>query len=129
MAEPEIKWWFLDDALKLIRRLQPEVRPLGYHIALGGGVLNIGRSKKDLDLYFLPLVDEQHHEGKLIILLHEKWGEGSPIGSVSQEPRSMYSYKMLFTLPKGRIDVFIADSTGLDPVTKQEKEEFDANIC
>lgn len=41
--------------MPLIAELQRITRPLGYHVAVGGGVLNKGRSQKDLDLYVLPL--------------------------------------------------------------------------
>jgi acetamidase/formamidase len=47
--------WYLADALVLVRELQARVWPLGYHVALGGGVLNHGYSDKDVDLYVLPL--------------------------------------------------------------------------
>jgi hypothetical protein len=47
--------WTLDDALTLVRALQPFTRQFGYHLTLGGGVLNVGSSTKDLDLFFLPL--------------------------------------------------------------------------
>jgi hypothetical protein len=49
--------WSLDEALELIRAIQPECHELSYHVALGGGVLNRGYSAKDLDLYFLPFSD------------------------------------------------------------------------
>ncbi len=39
--------------------MQFAIKPLGYHIALGGGVLNNGVSTKDLDLYFLPLTNDK----------------------------------------------------------------------
>lgn len=47
--------WKLDEGLELIRLLQPKTRDFGYHLTLGGGVLNKGESNKDLDLFFLPL--------------------------------------------------------------------------
>lgn len=47
--------WKLKDGLALVRKLQPETRQFGYHLTLGGGVLNTGKSRKDLDLFFLPL--------------------------------------------------------------------------
>lgn len=50
--------WYLADALRLVQRLQAVAWPLGWHIALGGGVLNHGYSDKDLDLYVLPIYRE-----------------------------------------------------------------------
>ena len=49
--------WILEDALVLIRDIQPSIRGFQYHVVLGGGVLNKGWSGKDLDLYFLPFGD------------------------------------------------------------------------
>lgn len=49
------KKWYLAQALHIIRQLQPQLKPYGYHVCLGGSVLNKGESEKDLDLYFLPL--------------------------------------------------------------------------
>ena len=42
--------WYLDEALGLIRELQPNVFKFGYHLALGGSVLNVGLSVNDLDI-------------------------------------------------------------------------------
>lgn len=75
--------WNLDDGLKLVRALQQECRRFGYHLALGGGVLNNGRSDKDIDLYFLPLDNskfEPPNPSKLIDWLVKMWGEFEPIG-------------------------------------------------
>ena len=47
--------WGLDNAVDLIRKLQPEARRSGYHLALAGGVLNVGHSDKDLDIVALPM--------------------------------------------------------------------------
>lgn len=42
--------WTLDEAVKLIRQMQPLAFECGYHLNLGGGVLNKGFSNKDLDI-------------------------------------------------------------------------------
>lgn len=47
--------WTLQEALALVRDIQPIMREMGYHITLGGGVLNTGGSTHDLDLWFIPL--------------------------------------------------------------------------
>jgi hypothetical protein len=54
-ASGETVMWQLDNALNIVRILQPASRKFGYHLTLGGGVLNKGQSDKDLDLYFLPM--------------------------------------------------------------------------
>ncbi len=46
--------WSMDEALGLIRRIQPDCMENGYYLALGGGVLNKGYSDKNLDLVAMP---------------------------------------------------------------------------
>lgn len=46
--------WTLDDAVTLIRSVQPAVMQAGYYMALAGGVLNKGTSLTDLDLVIVP---------------------------------------------------------------------------
>src|SRR5882672_8106898 len=75
--------WSLDDGLKLVRLLQPETRKYGYHLALGGSVLNAGKSDKDIDLYFLPLENKRESPaniGDLTQWLVTLWGEYEVIG-------------------------------------------------
>ena len=77
------KSWTLEDGLKLVRAIQQECREYGYHVALGGGVLNVGKSGKDLDLYFLPLDNSKFGEPKpadLVGWLSKLWGRPEPIG-------------------------------------------------
>ena len=81
--------WKIEEGLKLIRALQGRVREFGYHIALGGGVLNNGTSDKDLDLYFLPfnnpnIAKEDTHG--LLEWLSKLWGEPRTIGEYPDQP-------------------------------------------
>lgn len=46
--------WELNEAIQLIRDIQPMLRLRGYHLGLGGGVLNKGTSLHDLDIYMFP---------------------------------------------------------------------------
>jgi hypothetical protein len=47
--------WTLEEALHLIRLIQPKVmRDANYYLALAGGVLNNGSSENDLDLVAVP---------------------------------------------------------------------------
>jgi hypothetical protein len=73
--------WTIEDALKTIRALQIGAVNFGYHICLGGGVLNHGSSKKDLDLYFLPYNNPSFKEDRpaLIAWLEGMWGVGKSI--------------------------------------------------
>lgn len=74
---PETRWTF-KDAQTLIKGLQASVKPFGYHVCLGGSVLNDGSSRKDLDLFFLPLDSGKPESSpeKLLTFLEEVWGKG-----------------------------------------------------
>lgn len=52
--DEEVMWSCLMDALVLVRKLQPAFNGCGWHIALGGGLLNKGFSDHDLDLVVYP---------------------------------------------------------------------------
>lgn len=78
--------WVLDDALELIRSLQGPAKDLGYHITLGGGVLNKGLSLKDLDLFFLPYEGRKQEGVKLVKWLGDLWGKGSVMGGEKKKP-------------------------------------------
>lgn len=75
-----IPMWDFEKALKLIRETQETAKSYGYHIALGGGVLNKGYSNKDLDLYFLPLVGIDENFDGLMLALNIGWGYGEEFG-------------------------------------------------
>ena len=106
--------WKLDDGLALIRALQPLTRKYGYHVALGGGVLNKGFSDKDLDLYFLPM------GGGIVIANPENlvdwligmWGPGDEIGHNLYPAEPPYIQRLTFQYSKQRIDVFVLGATG-----------------
>lgn len=46
--------WTLEEAVELVRSLEPAAIKHGYHLALGGSVLMAGQSDKDLDLFLYP---------------------------------------------------------------------------
>lgn len=117
VSEPS-KIWQLNEALELIRALQPGTRKYGYHLCLGGSVLNKGMSKKDLDLYFLSLDNSaKPNPVGLRIWLKELWGEGEPLAGVrlnqdndpaySIDEHSPYEDKLKYNYGGLRIDVFI----------------------
>lgn len=104
--------WELEEALTLVRNLQPTCANLGYHIALGGGVLNAGWSTKDVDLYFLPLdtngVDDPLDTSNLMAILNLRWGVSTPIGRPNYPPNRIYRLRETFVDSEGRrIDAFI----------------------
>ena len=102
--------WTMIDALPLIRALQPETRRFNYHLALGGGVLNTGKSDKDLDLYFLPMLPQQPEPEQLLTFLDSIWGPGKPFGGprYSEDLNKVYPYKRRYPYEGGRvIEVFV----------------------
>lgn len=103
--------WVLDEALTLIRSLQPETRRFNYHLCLGGSVLNKGKSDKDLDLFFLPMNNGQDPDlPGLHDWLCSLWGDGEKLGGDDEryeEDEGDYSLKVKFTYSGLRIDVFV----------------------
>lgn len=90
--QPECK---LEQALKLIRETQETVKSFGYHICLGGGVLNLGYSYKDLDLYIIPLCDTENKLEDLVQSLEIGWGPSYEVFSIFEQ-ESVYANKMRF---------------------------------
>jgi hypothetical protein len=80
--------WFLDDGVKLVRALQGNCKKYGYHITLGGSVLNVGSSDKDLDLYFHPYNDPDIREDSegLVEWLISLWGAAKSLNPYGAEP-------------------------------------------
>lgn len=110
--------WYLADALLLVRELQALARPKGYHIALGGGVLNHGYSDKDLDIYVLPVynlpgvVDELSILNELARVLEPTPGR-EPVGSFENNPHECYMYSIRFPNNEKPVEVFIVRRSGL----------------
>lgn len=115
--------WQLDPALRIVRALQPTTRQFGYHLTLGGGVLNKGESKKDLDLYFLPMggfgKGKKNNANGMLKYLEKLWGSSELLGKnsgygYSSNAVSHYKHAVQFTRWGGpdrkirqRIDCFI----------------------
>lgn len=101
--------WNLEDALALVRRLQPMTRNYNYHLALGGGVLNKGTSDKDLDLYFLTLDNDKKTDREgLLVTLERIFGKLEHIGSPEYLAKdSAYKAKVKFVNSGKRIDAFV----------------------
>lgn len=107
--------WDFATAQKLVKDIQHGTRDYGYHLAMGGGVLNNLRSEKDLDLYFLPLDNKDYYvspEG-LLEWLKGMWGDYEDIQPEldpdypDDNGESHYQYKVKFFTKLGRIDVFV----------------------
>lgn len=98
--------WTLEEAVALVRQIQPTLHASRWHVALGGGVLNKGTSQKDLDLYFFPFDSNVRPVFGYLTFL---WGNASPLSRLENEyPKNAHFDSMKF-FPEGkRIDVFIA---------------------
>jgi hypothetical protein len=109
--------WTLEQALALVRSIQPACHSFNYHVTLGGGVLNQGFSSKDLDLFFLPFgnTDSPPATEALLIYLAHTLGEVFPLGGFGHDGAATYPDQPVFvnrhtyrTAESKRIDGFIA---------------------
>lgn len=66
--------WTLNNALVMVRSFQFKALQLGYHLALGGGVLNKGQSDKDLDIMVLPLDGQNQYKDRLLLAAEKLFG-------------------------------------------------------
>lgn len=98
--------WTLDEALNLIRALQPSTRKFNYHLCLGGGVLNKGGSQKDLDLYFLPLgTSSEKDADDLQGYLESLWGKGTDLFKVYPASPAVWNLMEPQPAPPTAVDV------------------------
>ncbi len=100
--------WGINDALALVRELQPKLHLRKYHVAMGGGVLNKGYSEKDLDLYIFPFNGADTIE-PILPYLESVLGGSTDIGSDKDgyPADPSFQVRVKFQIPQGRIDVFI----------------------
>ena len=104
--------WTLDEALALVRSLQPLANREGYHIALGGGVLNKGLSFHDVDLYFLPM--DGREKGEMLgVLIDYFKSPPRPLGA-QDYPDDAFGIKVAFYIGGKRVDVFIGKGVDND---------------
>lgn len=109
--------WTLEEGLKYVRAWQQDAEFLGYHIAIGGGVLNNGSSLKDLDLYFLPLTNDKAPDVEGVLELIERTGyKYDPDLAPSHKPNPYTPFRFQGTLFETRslsdrigkrIDIFV----------------------
>jgi hypothetical protein len=99
--------WHLSPALELIRAIQQSCRAYGYHVALGGGVLNKGESEKDVDLYFLPMDDQTNAHSEMLNWLCTFFGDDNPKPIGAGYPSAWYRSRYSLRFGTRRIDVFI----------------------
>lgn len=111
--------WTLAEGLEVVRGLQPESREFGYHVTLGGGVLNAGHSNKDLDIWYLPLNNDSNitRPTALLQYLGNKFLALRPISEYGGATHmghpiwGMYRMEMLKD-PAKRVEIFIIDQAG-----------------
>ena len=113
--------WKLDNGLKVVRAIQQNCRSYGYHLTIGGGVVNNGSSEKDLDLYFLPMggfnKDKKNDADGMLKFLATLWGYPEKLskGGDNEEYKDMdegcYAHAVKFTTNNKRIDCFIFKGT------------------
>ena len=114
--------WTFDDALPLIRAVQPVVKRFGYHVCLGGGVLNKGVSDHDLDLYFLPMNNKGFNTGEVLKFLEKTWDYQGPIGE-GKYPPDIFCRMEHYTYSGLRIDAFfLGEDSTVQEKAKKEKE-------
>lgn len=85
-----MKTWNLEDGLKLVRAIQQDCRRFNYHVTLGGGVLNDGINRKDLDLFFLPMGNSMSacKPKELLTWLSSMWGEAKMMPDYTREQQA-----------------------------------------
>lgn len=99
--------WTLDEGVAMVRLVQKASRRFSMHVAIGGGVVNEGRSFKDLDLYFLPMDADTTNQEGMRDFLDTLWGAGENIIEGDYPPGPDYTHKLKYTVGDKRIDVFI----------------------
>lgn len=110
----DLPWhWRLEQALALIRDLQPRLHEKRWHVTFGGSVLNNGSSGKDLDLFFFPfgMVGANGEPVEDILpMLTEMWGEPYRLNQHEDNypPNLNFGRSCKFyPVGRGRIDAFI----------------------
>lgn len=103
--------WTLQQGLDLVRTIQPRLHHMGYHVAIGGGVINKGYSTKDLDLYFFPL--DLKDQESLVPFLESLFGAAVPISMFDERysDNRVFAQRLKFLqYDGGRIDIFITEA-------------------
>lgn len=104
--------WTINEASKLVKAIKDEAYGCGFFPTLGGSVLFEGRSKHDLDLYFLPTTDGGSPK-RLVTSLAKAWGR----------PRNLLEDEVpsLRTIPNNPF------TSGSRPPTRQLWADYVAN--
>ncbi len=66
--------WSRRQSLNLIKKLEPRLAAIGWHVALAGSVLTKGQSDKDLDLIVYPHCSEEIDFSAIDVVFQDlKW--------------------------------------------------------
>jgi len=101
--------WALFEALRHCNQLNAKLIPTQHSIALAGGVLNVGKSDKDLDLVLYPHNDITADYVPALQMIREHFDAEMRIFNFEME-----NHKLVFELKTSdgrRIDVFIPNKT------------------
>jgi len=101
--------WTIDEAISIIRMNDSNVKHYNYHLALGGSVLVNGWSDKDLDLYALPMHnDEICQPDRLLKFIQGVLRVVATESKFYKDSNNRADVLYMLTLPdKRRIDFFI----------------------
>lgn len=107
--------WDMTSGRALVSRLQTWSRSYGYHVCLGGSVLNKGQSAKDIDIYFLPLNNGNPPAPVNLVrkLQFKLKSVVTPFTSKEYPERELpYILKGKMSYQDKRIDIFVMGSQG-----------------
>lgn len=100
--------WTIADAIMAARRIEAALIPIGYHCAIGGSVLHLGSSEKDLDVFIYPHTKSKTLDNesvrKVVADLFEAQSQGDC--SAHYQERDEKSVSWLVSKDGQRIDLF-----------------------
>jgi len=117
--------WTLESAVELVSELNSKVMPIGYYLAIAGGVVNNGYSDNDLDLVAMPRTESANK----LVLLQKLVANGFHLKSVAPVAAAVVC---TFTYNGKKIDVSIVrvhknDSTANNARVAQLVEQSPCN--
>lgn len=99
--------WRLDEGAAFVRSLNAQLRPMGYHAGIVGGVINRGWSNKDLDVVIMRLRGEAPPDFlRLNMLLGQELGRWNLCGSFPTVAHDPWEVRKFYYRGR-RVDAFI----------------------
>lgn len=89
MTDPPM--WTLQEGVEYARYVEGKLIPIGYHCAIGGGVLHTGSSAHDLDIFVYPHDAKKPAEPSLIMAAIgvSGWGECDEKYQPNRDPKEV----------------------------------------